>query len=193
MANSASDAGYSELEIRRKLIEEGVVDVIISVASNLFYTVTLPVTLWFLNRGKKSTANKDKVLFIDARKIYNQIDRAHREFTPQQIEFITNIVRLYRGQEIETRNCSSKMIEEKFPNFEYNDVKGLCKVATIEEIEKQDWSLNPGRYVGILSVEMDDFDFSEKMKGLKNELSGLDEKSDKLEAIIKSDLEKLLD
>lgn len=79
MANSASDAQHSELEIRRKLIEDRSVDVIIAVGTNMFYTVTLPVTLWFLDRGKKYTDQADHVLFIDAREVYNQIDRAHRD------------------------------------------------------------------------------------------------------------------
>ena len=89
MANSASDA---ELGIRRKLIEDRCVDVIVAVGTNMFYTVTLPVTLWFLDRGKRGTDREDKVLFIDAREIYNQIDPAHRDWTPAQIELLANIV-----------------------------------------------------------------------------------------------------
>jgi len=112
MANSASDARQSELEIRKRIIDDNVVDVMIAIGSNFFYTVTLPCTLWFFDKGKKKTDRKDKVLFIDARNIYNQIDRAHREFTPGQIEFISNIVRLYRGEEIETDLGSEKMMEE---------------------------------------------------------------------------------
>jgi type I restriction enzyme M protein len=112
MANSASDARQSELEIRKRIIDANLVDVMIAIGSNFFYTVTLPCTLWFFDKGKKKTDRKDKVLFIDARNIYNQIDRAHREFTPGQIEFISNIVRLYRGEEIETDLGSEKMMEE---------------------------------------------------------------------------------
>ncbi|MBI2557119.1 MAG: SAM-dependent DNA methyltransferase, partial [Planctomycetes bacterium] len=130
MANSASDARQSELEIRQKMIEGNVVDVMIAIGSNFFYTVTLPCTLWFLDKGKKKTDRKDKVLFIDTRHIYNQIDRAHRDFLPEQIEFISNIVRLYRGEEIETENGSGKLMKEHFPKGKYRDVDGLCKVAT---------------------------------------------------------------
>ena len=101
MANSASDAGGSEREMRRKLIETGAVDVIVSTSPNMFFTVTLPVTLWFLDKGKKSTPRADEVLFIDARHIFRQVSRAQRDFTPDQIEFIGNIVRLWRGQEEE--------------------------------------------------------------------------------------------
>ena len=103
MANSAADAGGSELEIRKKLIARQAVDVIVAVGSNFFYTVTLPVTLWFLDRGKRGTDREDKVLFIDARKIFRQIDRAHRDWQPDQIEFLANIARLYRGEDIGDR------------------------------------------------------------------------------------------
>lgn len=148
MANSASDARGSELEIRRKLIEDRSVDVIIAVGTNMFYTVTLPVTLWFLDRGKKYTDQADQVLFIDAREIYNQIDRAHRDWTPQQIEFLANIVRLWRGEEPEFDEGSKEMLSEVLPDGAYADVPGLCATATLDQIEEQGWSLNPGRYVG---------------------------------------------
>src|SRR5690606_18496938 len=94
MANSAADARGSEQAIRQKLIEDGVVDVIVSVAPNFFYTVTLPVTLWFFDRGKRGTDREDRVLFINATKIFRQIDRAHRDFTEDQVTFLGNIVRL---------------------------------------------------------------------------------------------------
>ncbi len=92
MANAATDARKSELEIRKKIIKTKIVDIIISVGTNFFYTVPLPCTLWFFDKGKK----KDEVLFINATEIYNQVDRAHREFTSQQIEFISNIARIYK-------------------------------------------------------------------------------------------------
>ena len=82
MANSASDARASELEIRKQLLEAHAVDVVIAIGPNMFYTVTLPCTLWFLDKGKRDTDRADKVLFIDARNIYRQIDRAHRDFRP---------------------------------------------------------------------------------------------------------------
>ena len=110
------------------------------------YTVTLPCTLWFLDKGKTDTTRKNKVLFIDARHIYNQIDRAHREFAPEQIEFISNIVRLYRGEAVETV-YDSPLLKENFPEGQYIDVAGLCCIATIDKIKEQGWSLNPGRYI----------------------------------------------
>ena len=100
MANSASDARQSEQDIRKQLIEDSTVDVMVSIGSNFFYTVTLPCTLWFLDKGKKGTAREDKVLFLDARQQFNQIDRAHREFTTDQIAFLASIVRLYRGEDL---------------------------------------------------------------------------------------------
>src|SRR2546428_10071348 len=124
MANSAGDARGSELDIRRQLLQAGAVDVMVSVGPNFFYTVTLPCTLWFLDRGKSKTKRKDKVLFIDARHIFRQVDRAHREWTPEQVGFISNIVRLYRGEDVETENGSKTLVSEKFPKGKYTDVLG---------------------------------------------------------------------
>jgi len=121
MANSASDARGLELEIRKKLIQRCAVDVIVTTSSNMFYTVTSPCTLWFFDRGKEKekSKRKDRVLFIDARHIFRQIDRAHRDFADEQIEFLANIVRLYRGEEIEPRAGSSSLMEESFPKGRY--------------------------------------------------------------------------
>lgn len=169
MANSASDARASEQEIRRQLIEDRVVDVMIAIGSNFFYNVTLPCTLWFFDKGKKQTERSDQVLFINARQIFTQVDRAHREFTSEQVEFIANIVRLYRGEAVETVNGSEVKLKETFPEGKYGDVPGLCKVAIIQEIEAQGWSLNPGRYVGVAGKEEDEFNFKEKLEELNEE------------------------
>ncbi|MGC8729548.1 MAG: type I restriction-modification system subunit M [Elusimicrobiales bacterium] len=194
MANSASDARASEMEIRKKIIESGVVDVMIAISSNFFYTVTLPCTLWFFDKSKinTKTKRKDKVLFIDARNIYNQIDRAHREFTPEQIEFISNIVKLYREEKPENRHGSEKMLNENFPEYKYRDVPGLCKVADIKEIEKQGWSLNPGRYVGVADKDEEDFDFKEKIKELNDELEKLNSEAKELEERIRKNVKEIL-
>jgi type I restriction enzyme M protein len=173
MANSASDARHSELAIRRSLIEDRQVDVMVAVGSNFFYTVTLPVTLWFLDKGKRNTDRADKVLLIDARHIYRQIDRAHRDFTPEQHEFLANIVRLYRGEEPEFLNGSEAMVKARFPDLAYVDVPGLCKVATTDEIESHGWSLNPGRYVGVADGDHEDFDFAERFGELSEEFQAL--------------------
>ncbi|MDD5095042.1 MAG: class I SAM-dependent DNA methyltransferase [Dehalococcoidia bacterium] len=193
MANSAADARSSELEIRRQLIQDKAVDVMVAVGPNMFYTVTLPCTLWFFDRGKKGTDRQDKVLFLDARHIYNQIDRAHREFTPQQIEFLANIVRLYRGEKPENRHDSAGMMAEKFPKNRYTDVPGLCKVATINEIEAQGGSLNPGRYVGVAEGAADDFDFKERLQELNEELEVLNLEARELEERIAENVVKLLE
>lgn len=193
MANSASDARGSELEIRKKLIQSGAVDVVVATSSNMFYTVPLPCTLWFYDKGKAGTERVDNVLFIDARHVYRQIDRAHRDFTDEQIEFLANIVRLYRGEEVETTLGSAAMLKEKFPNGCYVNVAGLCKVATVAQIELQGWSLNPGRYVGIAERAPDDFDFLERLEELNEELEALNGEARELEAKISANVSALME
>jgi type I restriction enzyme M protein len=193
MANSAADARASELEIRKQLIQDRAVDVMVAVGPNMFYTVTLPCMLWFLDRGKKGTDRQDKVLFLDARHIFRQIDRAHRDYTPEQIEFLANIVRLYRGEKPENLHDSIKMMAEKCPKGKYADVPGLCKVATVKEIEAQRWSLNPGRYVGVAEGEADDFDFKERLEELNEELETLNVEARALEDRISENVEKILE
>jgi len=192
MANSASDARQSEQEIRKQMVDDGSVDVMVAIGSNFFVNVTLPCTLWFFDKGKRETDRKDKVLFIDARNIFEQVDRAHREFRPEQIEFIANIVRLYRGQEIEDTMGSDDLMIENFPDLIYQDVAGLCKVATIDEIEAQGYSLNPGRYVGVADREEDDFDFNERLTELNDELEQLNAYASELEQKISSNIALLL-
>ncbi len=194
MANSASDARQSELEIRKQLIESKAVDVMVAISSNFFYTVTLPVTLWFLDKGKKGTDREDKVLFIDARNIFQQVDRAHREFTPQQLEFLSNIVRLYRNEQPENVHDGNAMLDEHFPNAVYIDVKGLCKAATIDEIIEQGWSLNPGRYVGVSDADDgDEMEFYERLEELNEELEKLNSESSLYQAKISENISKILD
>ena len=193
MANSAGDARGSEMEIRRQLLQANAVDVMVSIGPNFFYTVTLPCTLWFFDRGKKGTKRKETVLFIDARHIFRQVDRAHREFTPEQIEFISNIVRLYRGEAVETENGSKAMVAEKFTNGQYSDVLGLCKVTDLADIEAQGWSLNPGRYVGVAERAADDFDFTVRLEELNEELETLNVEGSGLEERIAENVAALLE
>ena len=167
MANSAGDARGSELEIRKQLIDSGAVDVIVSVGSNFFYTVTLPCTLWFFDKGKARGPRKDTVLFLDARPFFKQVSRAIREFAPEQLELLANIVRLYRGDAPEFDAGSELLLHERFPKFAYADIAGLCKVATRAEIEAQGWSLNPGRYVGVGERAADEFDFLSDSQSFK--------------------------
>ena len=194
MANSASDARASELEIRKQLIEARAVDVMVAVGSNFFYTVTLPCTLWFFDRGKRKTARADQVLFIDARHLYRQIDRAHRDWTPAQIEFLANIARLYRGEPPENLHDSAELLVEHFGKKpKYADVAGLCKVAMLSEIEAQGWSLNPGRYVGVAARAEEDFDFKERLEELNEELETLNAEARELEKRIAENVVKLLE
>lgn len=193
MANSAGDAGHSEKDLRKQLVESGAVDVMIAIGSNFFYTVTLPVTLWFLDKAKLGTPREDTVLFIDARHIYNQIDRAHRDFTPEQIEFLANVVRLYRGEEVETVAGSEALLAENFPTGRYVDVAGLCKVTTRAEIEAQGWSLNPGRYTGSAAVEEDDEDFVAKLEELYEEFTLLSNEADNLRVKVDAAVKGILD
>ena len=193
MANSAGDARGSEQTIRQKLIESGAVDVIVSVGPNFFYTVTLPCTLWFFDKGKIGKDNEDNVLFVDARHIYNQINRAHRDFTPQQIEFLANIVRLYRGEPTEQEQGSETLLTEKGLNEGYVNVPGLCKVATRAEIEAQGWSLNPGRYVGAAAREAEDEDFTAHLEELHEELEVLNAEARELEGQIAENVVSVLE
>ncbi|AXO79662.1 N-6 DNA methylase [Olleya aquimaris] len=98
MPNSASDARHSEYDIRKNIVDSGIVDCMVSMPTNMFLTVTLPATLWFFDKQKVHTERKDKILFLDARNVYNQIDRAHREWTVENQQNLAAIVRLYRGE-----------------------------------------------------------------------------------------------
>ncbi|MDP3015012.1 MAG: N-6 DNA methylase [bacterium] len=178
MSNAAGDAGHREKEIRQKLIEDGVVDVMVAVGPNMFYNVPLSVTLWFLDRGKNKTNRKDKILFIDARNIFTPIpdDRVKRYWTDEQIEQIASIVRSYRGEN----------------GKKYQNVKGLCKIATIDEVKKAGYSLNPGRYVGATdNGNGDDGNFKEKVENLHGEFKELTDDAHKLEKNIFDNLKKL--
>lgn len=193
MANSAGDARHSEQLIRQKLIETGDVDVIVSVGPNMFYTVTLPCTLWFFDKGKRGTERENSVLFLDARSFYHQIDRAHRDFLPEQIEFLANIVRLHRGEDIETEAGSSDLLAEHGLAEGYVDVPGICKIATRTEIEAQGWSLNPGRYVGASARGEEDVDFIERFEELNEELAQLNVEAAALEEQVAENVSLVLE
>jgi len=205
MANSASDARASEQQLRKQLVEDHAVDVMVAVGPNVFYTVTLPCTLWFLDKGKHGTPRADKVLFIDARHIHRQIDRAHRDWTDAQISFLANIVRFYRDEKPDFtfggEEAKAKLLEvfdsnpkSKIENPKYRDVPGLCKVVTIKEIEAQGWSLNPGRYVGVAPGEaVSDEDFKEQIEELNEELEKLNARASELEETIARNVTEILE
>ena len=197
MANSAADARGMELEIRRKIIQEKVVDVMVSIGPNFFYTVTLPCTLWFFDNHKTHHKRKDTILFIDARNIFEQVDRAHREFSADQIEYLANIVRLYHNKETENLEGGEALLKEngfqKGRKFQYQDVPGLCKAATIAEVEAQGWSLNPGRYVGTKAEEFDEDDFWQTFATLNSELQQLNKEAKKWEKAIDENVAAMLE
>jgi type I restriction enzyme M protein len=201
MANSASDARSSEMEIRKKIIQDGGVDVMVAIGSNFFYTVTLPCTLWFFDKSKPAD-RKDKVLFIDARHIYRQVTRSVRDFNSEQLNFIANIVRLYREDKVDNTflnnhpddaNDGDYRIDNHFSDGVYQDILGLCKVSTISEIEDQGWSLNPGRYVGVPQEDEEhNEDFAVKLEVLQEELEVLNRESYELEQTIANNVSKIL-
>ncbi|APZ41801.1 type I restriction-modification system subunit M [Acidihalobacter ferrooxydans] len=336
MANSASDARHSEAEIRRTLIENNLIYGMLTLPSNMFYTVTLPATLWFFDKGKQD----DRILFVDARNVYTQIDRAHREFSEEQIQNLAVISHLRRGRRerfvglidgyfeqgmarlteneaqvapvadqlravlddaegrqavdelldrwvglealrerhaayraehgatkdvdrrneaqhalrqafdpffaklhdslkrldktvrhhekrqaeqaraqgrrgstdrqtkelkatletlhAEVKNAEScfrhiHWLQERFPEASYEDVTGLCKLASVKEIEEQDWSLNPGRYVGVV-IEEDgktEEEFVAELLAMNEELKGLNDDARVLEAVISDNIAQL--
>lgn len=170
LANGAVSSQQSgEGEIRRKIIEADLVEGIVALPTQLFYSVTIPVTLWFISKDKK---HKGKTLFIDARKMGTMIDRKHRDFSDEDIARLADTF-------------------TSFQNGTLEDVKGFCAAATTEDIAKQDYILTPGRYVGIEEQEEDSEPFDEKMKRLTSELSSLFARSHELEELIKNNLKVL--
>ncbi|MDO4194580.1 MAG: class I SAM-dependent DNA methyltransferase [Prevotellaceae bacterium] len=204
MANSASDAGASELEIRKKMIEDGIISQMVTLPSNMFSTVTLPATLWFFN---KQRTHKDEILFIDARNIFTQVDRAHRKFSDEQIKNLGIITRLYEGDSaafwalVEEYKAEGKQTEvdwllERWPDGKYQDVIGLCKVAKLEGedgIIDQDYSLNAGRYVGVVIEDdgMTEAEFAETMRSLHTDFSALNQEADALSKEIEKNMNEL--
>ena len=290
MASSATDSSNKDRDIREQLVKTGHVDVMVSVGNNFFYTLSLPCSLWFFDKAKREE-NRDKVLFIDARKYYTVVDRTLNEWTEWQLHNLQAIVYLYRGEtekykaliakyndaireaidsimeesrpfaevldeetavqfnaslswtgcswndyeelsknlngQIEqTKTCIKsaegklkkrelkpmrlageafcKMLEEiltvineynwlteKFGNGEYHDIAGLCKIATIDEIEEKNYSLTPGAYVGVAETEDDGVDFHERMNEIHAELAKLHGEANVLMKEILKDWETL--
>ena len=206
MANSASDAGGSELEIRKKIITDGIISQMVTLPSNMFSTVTLPATLWFFDKQKK---NRDEILFIDARNIFTQVDRAHRKFSEEQIKNLGIITRLYEGDSdafwalVEEYKQAGQQEQidwllKRWPEGKYQDVIGLCKVAKLEGedgIIDQDYSLNPGRYVGVVIEDdgMTEEEFAETMKTDYTRLKTLNTEAEKLMAEIEKNMKILFD
>lgn len=166
---SLSSQSGGEGEIRKNIINADLVECIVAMPTQLFYTTQIPVSLWFLSKNKKQ---KGKTLFIDARKLGTMVTRKLRELTDEDISKIANAYNAYVEGTIE-------------------DEKGFCAVASTEEIAKQEYILTPGRYVGIEEQQEDDEPFEEKMTRLTKELSGLFEKSHELELNVREQIAKI--
>lgn len=190
MASSATDAGHSEKAIRKQLIETGHVDVIVSVGNNFFYTKSLPCHLWFFDKGKPDHL-RDKVLMIDARNVFRKVNSTLNEFTEEQLEGLSSIARMHRGEDINIEG--NTWLEERFPDGKYRDVPGLCKVVESEDIDDNDWSLTPGRYVGYVNQDDHHVDHKSALHDILTNLESLKEESDKLYETCKKSLKFLLD
>ena len=184
MAAGAESAGRGDALVRQKLVETGAVDVMVSIRSNFFYTRTVPCVLWFLNRAKKTVEQRDRVLMIDARNVYRKVTRKINDFSPEQEQNLLAIVWLYRGETKRYKELlaeyrkngedeAADWLEERFPDGKYCDVEGLVKAVTREEIAANDWSLTPGRYVGVAETDDGNEDFAEKFASLHEELRKL--------------------
>ena len=170
LANGALSSQTSgEGEIRKNIIEADLVEGIVALPTQLFYSVTIPVTLWFISKNKKQ---KGKTLFIDARKMGYMVDRKHRDFSDEDIEKLANTFKQFQEGKLE-------------------EVKGFSAIADLETIKKHDYILTPGRYVGVEEQEEDDEPFEEKMERLTSELSDMFKKSHELEEEIRKNLGEL--
>ena len=170
LANGSLSASGQEGEIRKKIIENDLVDCIIAMPTNLFYTVTVPCSIWIINRNKKQ---KGKTLFINATNLGAMVTRRLRELSEEDIKKIANTYHNYQNDE------------------NYENVKGFCYSATTEEIKSNDYVLTPGRYVGVEETEDDGVPFEEKMKNITSELSKQFEESHKLEEEIRKNLKAI--
>ncbi len=178
MASSATDAGNAEKKIRTKLIETGAIECIVAISNNFFYTRSLPCHVWFFNKGKKK-ANKDKILMIDARNTFRKVTTTINDFTDEHLEGLTALINAFRGDKLGVSKDNA-WFKEHFPSGKYEDVEGLCKVVDLEEIIEQDYSLTPGRYVGVkIDIDMD-FDYKGRMAEIHTELAQLNEEANTL-------------
>ena len=180
LANGSMSSNQSgEGEIRKNIIEADLVDCMIALPGQLFYSTQIPACLWFVTRDKKNHRFRDRqgqTLFIDARKMGTLIDRVHRDLTDEDIAKISSTYHAWRGEE---------------GAGTYEDVPGFCKSASLEEIRKNGYVLTPGRYVGAEDVEDDGEPFEEKMRRLTAELSDHFSESERLEREIKNVLKNL--
>lgn len=194
MASSATDAGHAEKRIRQQLVETGDVDCIVAVGNNFFYTRSLPCHLWFFDKGKKKE-NKDKILMIDAQNVYRKVSSTVNDFSEDQLEGLTAIAQSFRSNTVtlslpkgkgtkqateENSIADNTWLNTHFPDGKYKDVEGLCKIVDLEEVREQDYSLTPGRYVGVnIDIDMD-FDYKSRISEINAELAELNTEAESL-------------
>ncbi len=180
LANGSMSSNQSgEGDIRRSLIEGDLVDCMVALPGQLFYSTQIPACLWFLARDKKNHKFRERrghILFIDARKLAQLVDRTHRELTGEEVARIARTYHAWRGEKDAGK---------------YEDIPGFCKSAPMEEIRKHGHVLTPGRYVGAEAQEDDGEPFEEKMKRLVSQLRGQQAEAVKLDAAIAANLKGL--
>ncbi len=202
LANGSMSSNQSgEGEIRKTIIEADLVDCMVALPGQLFYSTQIPVCLWFLARNKKNGRFRDRrgeTLFIDARKLGTMIDRVHRELTDEDLAKIAGTYHLWRGDKItpsplagEKKNIPSPSMGEGEGGGEYKDILGFCKSATLDDIRKHGHVLTPGRYVGAEAAEDDGEPFEDKMKRLTATLREQQKEATKLDAAIVANLDEL--
>jgi type I restriction enzyme M protein len=181
LANGSMSSNQSgEGEIRKNIIEADLVDCMVAMPGQLFYSTQIPVCLWFIARDKKNGRFRDRrgdTLFIDTRKLGTMIDRVHRELTEEDIHKVADTYHAWRGD----KDCKQK----------YEDVPGFCKSARVEDIRRHSHILTPGRYVGAAEVEDDGEPFEEKMERLTKDLRGQMSEAAKLDELIWANLEDI--
>ena len=202
---SMSTNTKGEGEIRQKLVENDLVDCMIALPGQLFYTTQIPVCLWFLTKNKKADSQRDyrnregETLFIDARKIGSMISRTQKELSAEDIAHIANTYHSWRSNACANDELSVMSDELIIQHSElstqnstsYEDVPGYCKSATIDEIKKHDYVLTPGRYVGAAALEDDGIPFETKMKDLSSTLYDQMKESAQLDEVIRQNLKGL--
>ena len=203
---SMSTNTKGEGEIRRKLVENDLVDCMIALPGQLFYTTQIPVCLWFLTKNKKADRERDyrnregETLFIDARKIGSMISRTQKELSAEDITHIADTYHSWRSGACANDELSVMSDESKTQHSElsthhslaaYKDLPGYCKSATIDEIKKHDYVLTPGRYVGAAALEDDGIPFETKMTELSQTLYAQMKESAKLDEVIHQNLKGL--
>lgn len=176
LANGSMSTNTSaEFEIRKKLIEEDLVECIVTLPGQLFYSTQIPVCLWFITKNKAKNGKRERsreILFIDARNLGHMATRTLKEFSLEDIKKVATTYHAWRGTKEES----------------YEDVAGFCKAAKLEEVREHDYILTPGRYVGLEEEEDDDEPFDDKMERLTTELAEQFEESEKLEDQIREAL-----